>query len=112
MYKLPILLIAIAMSGCSKVDIDSGSKNVSKASGKSIQLECMKSNLKNIGNLSTETETASSLILVGTGIKSTIEFESENSVITSYSIVTETEKHKDGEIHKAVEAVINAPCNT
>jgi len=111
MNKLHIIIITMALSGCD-FSGDSGSKNVSKAEGKSIQLECLKSNLKNIGNLSIGTETENSIVLVGTGIKSTIEFESANSVITSYSINTETEKSKDGEIHKAVEAVINAPCNT
>ncbi len=112
MNKLLIILVTIAMSGCSKGDLDSGSKNTSKGDGKSIPLECLKSNLKNLGYLSISEETENSIVLVGQDVKSTIEFKSENSVITSYSITTETEKNKDGQSHKAIESVINSPCST
>ena len=108
MNKLAIALISVAISGC---NFDTGTNTFTKTSGKSITLECLKSNLKNVESLKVDTETSNSIVLVGVGIKSTIEFDSANSVISSYSISTKTEKSKDGEIHKAVESAINLPCN-
>ncbi|MFT7561028.1 MAG: hypothetical protein ACI93R_002953 [Flavobacteriales bacterium] len=108
MNKLAIALIAVSMSGC---NFDTGSNNFTKASGKSIASECVKSNLKSIQSLKIETEALNSIVLIGIGIKSTIEFYSINSVISSYSISTETEQSKDGDIHKVIESAINLPCN-
>lgn len=109
MNKLAIALFVIALSGC---NFDTGSIGFTKAVGKSITLDCLKSNLEKIESLKIDTETLDSIILVGAGIKSTIQFHSADSVISSYSISTKTEKSKDGEIHKVIESAINIPCNT
>lgn len=111
MNKLAVLLTLAFVSGCS-CSFDTGSNSFAKAMGKSISLECFKSNLKSIEGLEIGEETSNSIILVGPGINSTIEFKSINSVVSSYSISTKTEKSKDSGIHKTVESAINLPCDS
>src|SRR4051812_2457099 len=109
MNKFSILLIVVALSGCN-FTVDSGSKKFTKEFGKRIPLECFRSNVRNIEKLSVATETPNSILLVGSGLKSTVEFSLDNADVTSYSIVTEAEKNEDGVIHEAIESAINAPC--
>lgn len=109
MNKSSFLLILVTVSGC---NFDTGSNTYTQAIGKSIPLECFKSNLKSVGGLDVGSETSNSIILIGQGVSSTIAFESTHSVVASYSVSTKTEKSKDGEIHKAIESAISRPCNS
>jgi hypothetical protein len=108
MNKLFFALILVAVTGC---NFDTGSNSYTKTIGKSIPLECFKSNLKSINGLDVGTETESSMVLVAPGISSVIEFESADAAVKSYSISTRTEKSSDSEYHKTVEVAINRPCN-
>lgn len=108
MNKLIFALTLFVVTGC---NFDSGSNTYTQTIGKSIPLECFKSNLKSISGLSVGTETENSIVLVASGITSKIEFELADSSVKSYSVSTKTEKSKDGELHKAIETAISKPCN-
>jgi len=99
----------VALSGC---NFDTGSNTYTKVIGKSIPLECFKSNLKSVGGLEIGSETSNSIVLTGQGVSATIAFESTDSVVASYSLSTKTEKIKDSEIHNAIESAIALPCSS
>ncbi len=108
MNKLMLVFMTVVVCSC---NYDSGSSVYTKEIGKSISLECLKSNLKGINGLAIQSESEKSIVLVAPGIASTIEFESEGSFVKSYSISTKTEKSSDKIIHKAIETAIDKPCN-
>ena len=104
MNKFAVVLMLV--SGC---NFDTGSNTYTKVIGKSIPLECFKSNLKSVGGLEIGSETSNSIVLTGQGVSATIAFESTDSVVASYSV--STEKIKDSEIHNAIESAIALPCS-
>jgi len=111
MFKNKILssLILVSLFGC-KFDYDSGSSSTSFSFGNPVSLACFKNNISHIKNLSVTSETDSKIELSSSGIKSIIEFKNENSMVTSYSIKTTTERVKDSGVHKAIESEIKAKC--
>lgn len=107
MKKVFAVLILIALSGC---EFDTGSNSYTKSIFQSIPLECFKSNLKSVAGLEIGSEASDSMVLIGPGIDIRVEFESVGSVVKTYSIVTKTEKSKDGGVHYSVASAISLPC--
>lgn len=107
MKKVFAVLMLIAVSGC---EFDTGSNSYTKSIGQSISLECFKSNLKSVAGLEIGSEASDSMVLIGPGIDIRVEFESVDSVVNAYSVVTKTEKSKDGGVHHSVTSAISLPC--
>jgi len=108
--KMLFSLLVVSLVGCN-FDFDSGSSSMSVSVGNPISLACFKKNISHIKDLSVASETDSKIELSSAGITSIIEFKNENSMVVSYSIKTTTEKSKDSDVHKAIEAELNAKCS-
>lgn len=108
MKFLSIIVVSVFFFGCK---YDSGSSSLAKGFGKSIPLECFKSNLKGVKGLAVSSETENSIILSSPGITSTIEFEVKGSVVKSYSVYTKTEKSSNKDVHSLVETAVEKSCS-
>lgn len=108
MRKFSVVVMLLAITGCK---FDTGSRSYTKSIGQTIPLECFKAHLKNVAGLAVGTETSSSMELVAPGITISIEYESADAVVKSYSVATKTERSEDGHIHHTVSSAITQPCS-
>jgi hypothetical protein len=77
------------------INFDSGSTSTSVSVGNPISLVCFKRDISNIKESFIASETGSKIELSFSNATSIIEFKIENSMVSSYSIETTTEKSKD-----------------
>ena len=104
-----LLTCQLLLIGCG-CEFDSGSSSYSKAIGKSFSQQCVSDNISHLDDYSITESNNGSYEISRNGVKSIIEIEIENGIVSGYTIKTKTDKSRDKHLHEQIENSIIDKC--